>query len=94
MQFTLAWLDSAISIRPLSLSSTESGFILTIMRYVFYVLYECSNPSTVLTGLNVLKQIENSLITKKNLKRNLEKLTVTVQLFIDTIIASIDYCPP
>lgn len=39
-------------------------------------------------------EIENSLITKKDLKRNLEKLTVTVQLFIDTIIESIRHCPP
>jgi hypothetical protein len=39
-------------------------------------------------------EIENSLITKKDLKRNLEKLTVTVQLFIDTIVESIRHCPP
>jgi hypothetical protein len=31
---------------------------------------------------------------KKDMKRNLEKLTVTVQLFIDTIIESIKHCPP
>ncbi len=44
--------------------------------------------------VTVYQQIENSLITKKDLKRNLEKLTVTVQLFIDTIIESIRHCPP
>jgi len=48
----------------------------------------------VCVRVTVYQQIENSLITKKDLKRNLEKLTVTVQLFIDTIIESIRHCPP